>query len=251
MAKGTGVEERAAGFPPETNRMSMKRLLCRSILALLVCAILVSVAFFLIDRPVAFFVHDQRINHYVFLKWLTYIPEVLVALAPVVLVLCAVQMAAFPLARFQKVCFAASVSIMVTAAFLLSLKGVFGRYWPETWIDKNPSLIQNGAYGFHFLHYGSAYDSFPSGHTARTLSVLSIFWIAYPRWGWVSALVSASVVVGLVGMNYHFVGDTIGGAFLGSIIGVYCSHFSGIVAGKAKCAKLKSEDAPGGGTDRT
>lgn len=220
--------------------MSMKELLVRSLLALLVCAALVTVAYYWIDRPVAFFVHDHHINRYLFLnrylvlKWLTHIPEALVVAAPVVMVLCAVQMAARPLNRFQKVCFAASVNIMIAAAFMQALKGVFGRYWPETWINNNPSLIQSGAYGFHFWHFGTAFDSFPSGHTARTLAVVSVFWIAYPRWRWLCVLVGILVVAGLVGMNYHFVGDTIGGAFLGSILGAYCSRLSGIWAEKRK-----------------
>jgi membrane-associated phospholipid phosphatase len=159
-------------------------------------------------------------------------------------------MAALPLARFQKVCFAASISIMVTAAFLGSLKGVFGRYWPDTWIDNNPSLIRDGAYGFHPFHAGSAYDSFPSGHTGRTLAVTSVFWIAYPRWRWASALVSASVAVGLVGMNYHFVGDTIGGGFLGSILGAYTSHLSGISAGTARAGEARGVEVVNGVSGR-
>ncbi len=56
---------------------------------------------------------------------------------------------------------------------------VFGRDWPETWIDNNPSLIRDGAYGFHPFHGNSAYGSFPSGHTARTLAVAAVVWIAY------------------------------------------------------------------------
>jgi len=121
--------------------------------------------------------------------------------------------------------FAASVSILITAALVYDLKLGFGRYWPETWVNDNPSLIRDGAYGFHPFHSGAAFGSFPSGHTARTLAVTSVVWIAYPRWRWLSGLVSAAVPIGLVGMNYHFVGDTIGGGFLGANVGAYTARF--------------------------
>jgi hypothetical protein len=43
--------------------------------------------------------------------------------------------------------------------------------------------------------------------------------------------VAASVVLGLVGMNYHFVGDTIGGAFLGAWTGMYAARFFQVAPG--------------------
>jgi membrane-associated phospholipid phosphatase len=114
---------------------------------------------------------------------------------------------------------------MVAVAFEFYLKFLFGRYWPETWVDDNPSLIGDGAYGFHPFHFGPAYGSFPSGHTARTVAVASVLWAAYPRWRLAWTAVAASVAVGRVGMNYHFVGDTIGGAFLGALTGMYAALF--------------------------
>ena len=30
-----------------------------------------------------------------------------------------------------------------------TLAYAFGRYWPDTWVHDNPSLIRDGAYGFH------------------------------------------------------------------------------------------------------
>jgi membrane-associated phospholipid phosphatase len=102
---------------------------------------------------------------------------------------------------------------------------LFGRYWPETWTENNPSLIGDGAYGFHPFHSGPWFGSFPSGHTLRAVSFLSVFWIVYPRWWSFWAAVCLSVIVGLVGMNYHFVGDTVGGAFLGALTGTYTTRF--------------------------
>src|SRR5262249_45727569 len=72
------------------------------------------------------------------------------------------------------------------------------------------------------------YGSFPSGHTARTLAVAAVVWIAYPRWRWVCGLGSLAVAVGLLGMDYHFVGDVIAGGFVGGIVGAYTARYTGL-----------------------
>ena len=43
----------------------------------------------------------------------------------------------------------ASVSVIVAEAIKSHLKVVFGRTWPETWINDNSSFIDNGVYGFN------------------------------------------------------------------------------------------------------
>ena len=75
--------------------------------------------------------------------------------------------------------------------------------------------------------YGNeACGSFPSGHMARTVAVAAVFWITYPRGRWVYVVASMAVAAGLIGMNYHFVGDVIGGSFVGGIVGVYTATFA-------------------------
>jgi membrane-associated phospholipid phosphatase len=65
----------------------------------------------------------------------------------------------------------------------------------------------------HWLHGGREFSSFPSGHTSATLAVLSMLWICYPR---LRVCVAAlAVIAGLVGANFHFLGNTIAGGFLG------------------------------------
>ena len=63
--------------------------------------------------------------------------------------------------------------------------------------------------------------SFPSGHAAVVFSVAAILWFSYPRWRWCYALACAAMSVALVALNYHFVGDVVGGAALGSITGLW------------------------------
>lgn len=209
-----------------------RTLLARSALGLLVCVFLVLLCYFFVNKPVAFWIHDHQVDTHQILKWMTYLATVFTALAPAILVLAAIRLAWSPLRRLESTLVAASLSLIIAAAFEYHLKFLFGEYWPETWIHDNPSLIKDGAYGFHPLHFGQAYGSFPSGHTARAFAAMSVVWLVYPRWRWLSVAVCFSVIVGLVGMNYHFVGDTVGGAFLGSITGAYTACFFHLHSGQ-------------------
>jgi membrane-associated phospholipid phosphatase len=198
-----------------------QRLFKKTLAAVLLGAALVVLCYYFVDRRVAFFVHDHGFAADPELKWLTLPPPVLQAWTPVVLVLLLARRATGPLRRWQVALAAGCVAMILADQFRESLSWVFGRDWPETWIDDNPSLIRDGAYGFHPFHGSSAYGSFPSGHTARTLAVAAVVWIAYPRWRVACVLGSAAVATGLIGMNYHFVGDVIAGGFIGGIVGTY------------------------------
>jgi hypothetical protein len=192
-----------------------RRLLARTSVALIVGAVLVLLCYLFLDRPVAYFVHSHRTADEPVLKWLTYPPPVLQSWAPAALVALAVRRAWGPLRRCERTLLAAGVGMILADQFRESLSFVFGRYWPDTWVNNNPSLIHDGAYGFHPFHGGAAYGSFPSG----------------PRWWWTGTAVVLATAVGLVGMNYHFVGDVVAGAFVGGIVGAYTATGCGL--GKA------------------
>jgi membrane-associated phospholipid phosphatase len=205
------------------------RLLWRSVIALCVCAVLVALCYVYVDRQVAIFVHDHGLSRqYPDLKWPTYPPPIVQTWTPVLLGALMVRRAWGPLSRWEVTLLAACLSLVIADQCKQTLKDVAGRYWPNTWIHDNPSFIRDGAYGFHPFQYGAAYDSFPSGHTARTLGFTAVVWVAYPRWRWLCVLVSALVAIGLIGMNYHFVGDVIAGGFVGAIVGVYAAHGFGL-----------------------
>jgi membrane-associated phospholipid phosphatase len=119
---------------------------------------------------------------------------------------------------------------MVADEFRESISIIFGRDWPETWVDNNPSLISNNAYGFHWFQGTRIDDSFPSGHMARTVGASAVFWAMYRSTlvRTVAAAICLTMAISLIGMNYHFVSDVIAGSFLGAIVGSYGAMLAGV-----------------------
>lgn len=178
-------------------------------------------SFIWFDAPIALFFHDRfRYRHYELVDELSHFPNPLILLASILLIALSLQIVfGRPLSKHQANAFLCSLSIIFTEAIKNSLKYIFGRTWPETWIDNNLSYIRDGVYGFHFLHGGTAYQSFPSGHMATVCAIVPVLWVRYPRFRTFYAI--AVVIVGtlLVGGNYHFLSDVIAGAFIGLSIG--------------------------------
>jgi membrane-associated phospholipid phosphatase len=196
----------------------------------------VAVSYALLDRPISFFAHEHLVPYRIFIR-LTYIPESFAATAAVILLVLGVRsLSGRPLPRWQRVAVTWSVSVFTATAIKNQLKIAFGRTWPETWTRDNPSLIHDNTYGFnlfHAPHYGW-YESFPSGHTAAMCAAAGVLWICYPRWRIVYALFVALVVVGLIGSNFHFLGDIIAGGFLGASIAIVAVRLAGLAHGREK-----------------
>lgn len=207
-----------------------RRLLRRTLATLLVGGALVALCSWFVDRPVAFFVHDRGLSQHRVFEWLTLPPPIVQSWSPVALVMAVVAQAlasAQRAPRWTIVLIASCVALIVADQCCDSLRFVFGRDWPGTWIDNNQSLIANDAYGFHFLHGDEAYGSFPSGHMTRTLAFAAVIWMAAPRWRWACVAGALAIAIGLIGMNYHFVGDVIGGSVLGGVVGASVAAMCG------------------------
>jgi membrane-associated phospholipid phosphatase len=123
------------------------------------------------------------------------------------------------LTEIQTVVVLSAISLAVSDIFENWLKLAFGRTWPETWVQDNPSLIRDGVHNFNLFHGGAGFASFPSGHMVAICAMLSVFWICRPRFRPVYAICIATVFVGLLGADYHFLSDLIGGGFLGFSVG--------------------------------
>ncbi|MBA3883531.1 MAG: phosphatase PAP2 family protein [Chthoniobacterales bacterium] len=202
------------------------KLLRRSLTGLLVCLAAVLVCYLWIDRPVAFFAYRHHLNEVRIFRWLTYPPPQVQTWSPLILTVIAIRRARGPLAHWRKVLLVACVSLIVTDQFRVCLGDICGRYWPETWFHGNPSLIGNGTYGFHPFQDDDEVGSFPSGHATRILSFVTVWWLTTPRSRHIGAVISIPMLMSLVLMDYHFVGDVIAGAFVGAIIAAYAVHLA-------------------------
>lgn len=203
--------------------------------------IVVAVSFLWLDRPIAFFAHNQLAQVPVF-SILTLLPEPLIPLALASLLALGLwRLARMPVGRPHTILLLCSVSLIVAETFKNQLKYLFGRTWPETWINGNPSLIRDGVYGFNFLHGGAGYASFPSGHTTAICAAVSVLWLCYPRFRPLYGASVGVVAVGLIGADFHFLSDIIAGGFVGTTTG----WFAVLLAGEDPMGKPETRRAVG------
>lgn len=100
------------------------------------------------------------------------------------------------------------VSVVSTVLIKDQLKFMFGRTWPDM-------FIHDDVYGFHYFHYGSSFESFPSGHAAVAAAFLFVPWFLFPHLRTLMTTLIIATDVGLVMLNLHFLSDVIAGSFLG------------------------------------
>jgi len=199
----------------------MRPIFAWSLFMLAICLGIV-VAYQWLDRPIVLWVHAHIADgHRGVLHQFGRYPDPLIPVAVIAFLILgvrAVMMRSLPI-NFQASIFVCSLSVLVTEVAKNELKFIFGRTWPESWTGNNPSFIHDGVYGFNFMHSGSAYQSFPSGHMAATCAVFAVLWNWYPQWRWFCLVAVAIVGLVLIATNSHFLSDLIGGAALGIGIG--------------------------------
>ncbi len=188
---------------------------------------LIAFAFAFVDRPVALFAHEHlrdpfiaRIGGQAIFESFTYIAAVVEPLA--LWGLAAIGFAAlsgWKSSSWARLFIAAALAALVADAAKDELKLVFGRVWPEPWIPGSPSLIGTGTFGFFPFHGGQGWGSFPSGHTSMIGTPMAVLWFARPRLRWLAVLLTGLVIVGLVGLDYHFVSDCLAGLGLATAVG--------------------------------
>ena len=190
------------------------------LLGLLSCPISVCLCVAFVDRPAALLAHADLAGYRAFFNGLTHIVDPIPPLAAAGAALAGVAALLGwrpgPSARILVAC---CVATLVAIVLKDELKYAFGRLWPETWVDSNPSLIRDGAYGFFPFHGGRGWFSFPSGHTTMITAPVAVLWDRLPHWRPLLAVPVALVVAGLFGADYHFVGDMVAGLYLGAACG--------------------------------
>lgn len=206
----------------------MPVLLRNGIFALIIGVVLVLLAYGYIDKPVAYWMYQNHIVDYSILKIFSFIPVVFLLGAALIYIIFLVRFS-YGLTRYFDNAMLAMANSIAIASFIKDLlKICFGRYWPKTWICHNLSLIQNNVYGFKFFHAGFANEAFPSGHTTVIAAAMASLWLLYPKYRWLYFILAALVIIGIVGTDYHFVGDVVGGAFVGALTAYYVVKISRI-----------------------
>jgi membrane-associated phospholipid phosphatase len=217
-------------------RESLRKPMLRVVVAASSCAVLVSLSARLIDRPVSTWVHEHLGDRRFALFTSSYDGHQLVvgpfslmagpaqALGPLavfVLAILAVAAASGWRPKMRgRVILALSLSVLAAIEINRETKTVFGRTWPESWLNDNPSWIRDGVFGFFPFHGGRGWNSFPSGHTTAITTPATLLWIVWPELRILWAAMVAIVMAGLIGANYHFVSDLIGGVYLGILVGL-------------------------------
>lgn len=173
------------------------------------------VAYYFVDKPIVYFASAHHFRDYHFLDTLTQIPKVIEIIAyfsyMVILVALILNL---PIKVFMPI-FIWSTSVALTGFLNKTSKIVFSRYWPETWIDNNISLLHGNVYGFNWFHGGNSCASFPSGHTSVTVAAMTVLSVLYPQLRWIALIIVGFVVIGLISLYYHFLSDVIAGGLLG------------------------------------
>jgi len=186
--------------------------------AFLIAALTLS--YFFVDRQLATALRPHTTGAPLFV-WLTYIAS---PLAPIASILAAFigarALSRGRLNEAESAFLRASCAILIAGVLTHELKEVFGRTWPETWINNNPSYFGNGIYGFFPFHGGQGYRAFPSGHTTAIAALAGAAWYLWPKLRWLAAALALAVAIGLLGANYHWLSDVMAGAVVGIATGV-------------------------------
>jgi membrane-associated phospholipid phosphatase len=193
------------------------RTLTRIGAASLSCAVLVGLSIAFVDRPLSTYSHNV-LRYPEWSKIVTGIVgarNVLVASIVALLVIGVIYWRRRTATRGLRTALTAVAATLIATALVIALKTAFGRLWPETWVSNNPSWINNHRYGFLPFHGGAGYESFPSGHTARVTAPFAVLWQRLPRLRVLWVLPPLLIIAGLIFANFHFLGDCIGGVYVG------------------------------------
>ena len=210
------------------NRSPTRRRAAHVGLSILVCCgIGLAIAF--LDRPAATWSHAAFPDQRLWFNALTHIVDPVLPLATIGLVIAlAAASLGYQLARVGRVLVACCIAVILVVTLKDQAKYAFGRLWPETWVDNNPSWIGSGAYGFSPFHGGRGWASFPSGHMAVISAPACVVWRNVSNLRVVIALSVTLVAVGLYGSDYHFVSDILAGTLLGVLVGYVTVELLGL-----------------------
>jgi lipid A 4'-phosphatase len=176
--------------------------------------LLVAISILVADRPLALFFHARDHDLRALFDFtgrfgLTYGYLTIFGLAFVALhwggVLPRLQQFALPLRAISGVPAFLFLSIVTSGTVVDVLKVVFGRSRPKL-------LFQSDIYSFTWLSWRSDHWSFPSGHSATIVALVTALWFLWPQHLLFYILVAAIVSMSRVVVGAHYLGDILAGA---------------------------------------
>lgn len=180
--------------------------------------LILPVSYFCLDREVAALAHPY--HEAPFFVGLTYFAA---PLTPAAVIFAAIigarALARRGLTERESNILRVSCAVLIAGALTHQLKDAFGRTWPETWVNGNPSYFSNGTYGFFPFHGGQGWRAFPSGHMTVAAAVAGTVWHFGRGLRWLGAALALAVAIGLLGADYHWLSDVMAGAMIGFATG--------------------------------
>lgn len=187
--------------------------------------LLVAICYKYIDRSIVTYFHELNTRKYYWIDIVQQLPTLLLILSPLLIIAAFILKKKNKNPQLQHFFFSSFLGLVLSNILKLPLKFVFGRYWPETFKNNNPSFLHDGAYGFNLFHWGNDYGSFPSGHAITITAFATSMWIIYPRLRWVAVLISLSVMLALLVLYYHFLSDLLAGTYVGVVLSIFLNKF--------------------------
>jgi lipid A 4'-phosphatase len=187
--------------------------------ALAAGALLVSISIFAADQPLALFFHARDRDLRTLFDFtgrfgLTYGYLIIFGLGFVALhwggALPRLQRFAPPLRAMSAVPAFLFFSIATSGIIVDLLKIVFGRARPKL-------LFQSDVYGFAWFMGRPDHWSFPSGHSATIVALVTSLWFLWPRHLLFYILVAGIVCVSRVVVGAHYLGDALAGALIAAL----------------------------------
>ncbi|MBV8133542.1 MAG: phosphatase PAP2 family protein [Alphaproteobacteria bacterium] len=150
------------------------------------------------------------------------------------------QQFALPLRALSGVPAFLFVSIAGSGIVVDVLKVLFGRPRPKL-------LFQSDVYGFTWLSWRPDHWSFPSGHSATIVALMTGLWLFWPQHLLFYILVAVIVCMSRVVVGAHYLGDSLAGALIAVLTTRYAAHLftkAGIDLAAARHGLSASGDAP-------
>jgi lipid A 4'-phosphatase len=132
------------------------------------------------------------------------------------------------------------LSIAASGIIVDVLKVVFGRPRPKL-------LFQSDVYGFTWLSWRPDHWSFPSGHSATIVALMTALWFLWPQHLLFYILTATIVCMSRVVVGAHYLGDSLAGALIAVLTTRYAAQLfskAGIDLGASRHGLSASAEAP-------